>query len=224
CPPPPKQPHSIWRPRAQAAAVPATNTSSNPAETHAAGRVARPRSRSTASASSTNGSPQAKGFTTVSGRISYARTARTPASGSPILATPAHVQTPASTRRAAVEHHGHHRDGIRWPVAGEVRVSGVRTTNSRSQSGPRSRASPLHLGAAGVVVRLDLEGGVRDGVALAEHVSRPVEHPVRIGPDCDHEVRAGDVHLGGQGPDMEIVHVDDARHCGEVGLEAVDVE
>ncbi len=56
-PPPPKQPHSICRPRAAAETIPARKTASSPADTAALTRTASPTSSSAASVSSKYGSP-----------------------------------------------------------------------------------------------------------------------------------------------------------------------
>src|SRR5215213_7736475 len=92
-----------------------------------------------------------------SGSSRYARTARTAAAGSPIFASPAHSQTPASSRRAAVATHS------RAPAGTATRGTATRGTAIRATSGPphderQVAADVLRLAAGdvgdpGVVVR-----------------------------------------------------------------------
>src|SRR5215204_5211486 len=101
------------------------------------------------------------GPTALAGRVTFARSVSdrlrctsTPTTTAVTITAPSahHIHARDRLRlstRAAVEHHGHHCGGIRLRVAGEVSVSGERTTCGRSQSRVDSRASPLHLGAAG---------------------------------------------------------------------------
>ncbi len=70
CPPPPKQPQSIVRPRAHDCATAAMNPTSTTADTTAVIRVAAPSSTSSPNTISTNGNAVATMPTRPSGRIS----------------------------------------------------------------------------------------------------------------------------------------------------------
>ncbi len=75
-----------------------------------------------------------------------------------------------------------------------------------------------------MVVGFDLEGGVGEAVALVEQLASLVEHGVGVGADAHHEVGGGDLHVGGEGPHVEIVDVDHSRDAGEILLEPGHVE
>jgi hypothetical protein len=74
-----------------------------------------------------------------------------------------------------------------------------------------------------VIVGLDLERGVMDVVVGLEEGTGLVEDGVAVGAGADHEVRGRDLHVGRQGPDVEVVDVDDAVEPGEGGVDRVEV-
>jgi hypothetical protein len=83
---------------------------------------------------------------------------------------------------------------------------------------------PGDFGAALVRVWFDLEGGVGDAILVLESAAGLVEDRVDFGSVLDHEVDGGDVHLGGEGPDVEVMDVNHSRNPGQVGVQLVEVE
>ena len=51
---------------------------------------------------------------------------------------------------------------------------------------------------------------------VGQQVAGPVEHQVVVGLGADHEVGGEHVHVGGQGPDVEVVDVDHVVDAVEV--------
>ena len=59
-----------------------------------------------------------------------------------------------------------------------------------------------------------MEGGVRDVVLVLEDASGLIEDGVGIGCARGHEVDGGDNHVGGEGPNVQVVDVDDTGYRG----------
>lgn len=57
-------------------------------------------------------------------------------------------------------------------------------------------------------VGFHLEGGVVDPVVVLKEAAGLVENRVGICGGGSHEVDGGDIHLGGECPHVEVVHVD----------------
>src|SRR3546814_17471760 len=59
---------------------------------------------------------------------------------------------------------------------------------------------------------------------LTEQVAGLVEHRVRVGADPHHEVRGRHLHLRGQRPHVQVVHVDHTGEATEIGFDVVEVD
>ena len=115
--------------------------------------------------------------------------------------------------------------GLGAGLRGRPRVppASARTGSTRRRSHDRRRArravrpSPVELGAPRVVVRLDLDGGVRRSRARGAGPGPGRAPPCASVPVCEIiTCSAGDVHLRRQRPHVQVVHVDDAREREEL--------
>ena len=70
-----------------------------------------------------------------------------------------------------------------------------------------------------MIIRFDLERRMSDPVVLGEQGACPIEHAVRFGAGSDDQMCRHDLHLRGQRPHVEVVHVDNPIDRGDVGLQ-----
>src|SRR6478752_7778187 len=87
-----------------------------------------------------------------------------------------------------------------------------------SPRAPRAPRSPAGLDAGAGAARLDLDRGVVDREPLAQHRRCLGEHRRGVGPVVADEVHGGHVHARREGPQVQVVHVDDGTDRTKRGL------
>ena len=73
-------------------------------------------------------------------------------------------------------------------------------------------------------VGFDLERGVGDPIVVLKDVSSSIIHRMGIGGGTGHEMDGGNVHLGGERPNVKIVDVEHTRDRAKFGLKPIQTD